>query len=91
LECFEAGVLFARTEGIVPPPEANHAIAQTVREALQAKKEGKSKTILFNFCGHGHFDMQAYEDYFAGRLQDHSLEQDMIDQSIESIAGLQPA
>jgi tryptophan synthase beta chain len=91
LECFEAGILFARTEGIVPAPEANHAIAQAIREAQQAKEAGESKTILFNLCGHGHFDMQAYEDYFAGKLQDHALEQQIIDKSIASIDALQPA
>ena len=91
LECFEAGILFARTEGIVPAPEANHAIAQAIREAQQAKEAGKSKTILFNLCGHGHFDMQAYEDYFAGKLQDHALEQQIIDKSIAAIEALQPA
>lgn len=91
LECFEAGILFARTEGIVPAPEANHAIAQAIREAQQAKEAGESKTILFNLCGHGHFDMQAYEDYFAGKLQDHALEQQVIDKSIAAIDTLQPA
>jgi len=91
LECFEAGVLFARTEGIVPAPEANHAIAVVIREAMAAKESGEQKTILFNLCGHGHFDMAAYEDYFAGKLKDHTLPQETIDQSIAAIASLQPA
>jgi tryptophan synthase beta chain len=69
VECFEAGVKFAKSEGIVPAPEANHAIAQVIREALEAKKEGKSKTILFNLCGHGHFDMAAYDDYLSGKIK----------------------
>jgi len=73
LECFEAGVKFARAEGIIPAPEATHGIAAVVREAEKAKEEGKSKTILFNLCGHGYFDLSAYEDYFAGKLQDHHL------------------
>ena len=90
LECFEAGVQFARTEGIVPAPEANHAIALSIREALAAKESGEAKTILFNLCGHGHFDMAAYEDYFAGKLKDHSLPQETIDQSIATIDALQP-
>ncbi len=68
--CFEAGVLFARTEGILPAPEANHAVRGAIDEALRCKEEGTSETILFNLCGHGHFDMQAYMDYFAGKLQD---------------------
>lgn len=68
--CFEAGVLFGRTEGILPAPEANHAVKGAIDEALRCKEEGKSETILFNLCGHGHFDMQAYMDYFGGKLQD---------------------
>ena len=72
VEVFEAGVLFARSEGIVPAPEANHAVKGAIDEALKCKREGKSRTILFNLCGHGHFDMQAYTDYFAGKLTDKS-------------------
>ncbi len=68
--CFDAGVLFARAEGIVPAPEANHAVKGAIEEALKCKAEGKSRTILFNLSGHGHFDMQAYIDYFGGKLQD---------------------
>jgi tryptophan synthase beta chain len=70
LDCFEAGVQFARAEGIIPAPEANHAVKGAIVEALRCKEEGKSEAILFNLCGHGHFDMQAYTDYFAGQLQD---------------------
>lgn len=73
LETFEAGVLFARTEGIIPAPESTHAIAQVIREAKIAKEEGKSKTILFNLSGHGMVDMYAYEQYFAGNLQNYTL------------------
>jgi len=72
LEVFEAGVQFARAEGIIPAPEANHAVKGAIVEALKCKEEGTSKTILFNLCGHGHFDMQAYTDYFAGKLTDMS-------------------
>jgi len=68
--CFEAGVQFARAEGILPAPEANHAVRGAIDEALRCKAEGKSETILFNLCGHGHFDMQAYMDYFGGKLED---------------------
>lgn len=78
LECFDAGVKFARAEGIIPAPEATHAIATVFQEALKAKEEGKKKTILFNLCGHGNFDMQAYADYFAGKLQDHVLSDNEI-------------
>lgn len=73
LECFEAGVKFARAEGIIPAPEATHALATVFQEAAKAREEGTRKTILFNLCGHGHFDMQAYGDYFAGKLEDHEL------------------
>ena len=75
LVCFEAGVQFARAEGIVPAPEANHAVRGAIDEALKCKTEGKSRTILFNLCGHGHFDMQAYTDYFAGKLTDQSYDE----------------
>ena len=68
--CFDAGVQFARAEGILPAPEANHAVRGAIDEALRCKEEGKSETILFNLCGHGHFDMQAYMDYYSGNLQD---------------------
>ncbi|MCG8348792.1 MAG: TrpB-like pyridoxal phosphate-dependent enzyme [Chloroflexales bacterium] len=71
LETFAAGVQFARTEGIVPAPEANHAVVGAIREALRCKEAGVSRTILFNLCGHGHFDMQAYTDYQAGKLHDY--------------------
>jgi tryptophan synthase beta chain len=71
LETFAAGIQFARAEGILPAPEANHAVAGAIREALRCKEEGRSETILFNLCGHGHFDMQAYMDYAAGKLQDY--------------------
>ncbi len=75
LACFEAGVLFGRSEGILPAPEANHAVRAAIDEALRCKAEGKSETILFNLCGHGHFDMQAYMDYFAGKLTDVSYDE----------------
>jgi tryptophan synthase beta chain len=72
---FEAGVSFARAEGIVPAPEANHAVKAAIDEALRCRSEGAAQTILFNLCGHGHFDMQAYADYFAGKLQDTTYDE----------------
>jgi tryptophan synthase beta chain len=69
LDAFAAGIQFARAEGIVPAPEANHAVAEAIRQALEAKAEGKPRVILFNLSGHGHFDMQAYIDYHAGKLE----------------------
>ncbi|BET65238.1 TrpB-like pyridoxal phosphate-dependent enzyme [Opitutales bacterium ASA1] len=73
LACFEAGALFARTEGILPAPEATHAVRGTIDEALRCKREGRSEVILTNLCGHGHFDLQAYMDYKAGILRDHEF------------------
>ena len=72
-QCFAAGVLFAKAEGIIPAPEANHAIQAVIDEALLCKRDGVSRTILFNLCGHGHFDMQSYADYFAGKLVDQTF------------------
>jgi len=86
IECFEAGVKFAQTEGIIPAPEANHGIAQVIREAIKAKEEGLKKTILFNLCGHGYFDMSAYEDYFAGKLQDHELTEEELYSDLRKLA-----
>ena len=76
--CFEAGVTFARAEGIVPAPEANHAVKGAIEEALRCKREGKSEVILFNLCGHGHFDMAAYQNYFAGKLTDQSYSEEEL-------------
>jgi len=66
LDAFAAGIQFARAEGIIPAPEANHAVAGAIQEALKCKEEGTERTILFNLCGHGHFDMQSYINYQAG-------------------------
>ena len=71
LDAFAAGIQFARAEGIIPAPEANHAVAAAIREALQAKEEGKERTILFVLSGHGHFDMQSYIAYQAGKLENY--------------------
>ncbi len=71
LDAFAAGVQFTRAEGILPAPEANHAIAGAIKEALRCKQEGVSRVILFNLSGHGHFDMQAYIDYAASKLQNY--------------------
>lgn len=90
LECFEAGVKFAKAEGIIPAPEATHAIAQVIREANQAKLEGKPKNILFNMCGHGFVDMQSYADYFEGKLEDHYFTDKELNSNLEEIEALQP-
>lgn len=83
--CFEAGVLFARAEGIVPAPEANHAVKGAIEEALRCKREGKSEVILFNLCGHGHFDMAAYNDYFAGKLSDQQYEESELAMALSGL------
>jgi tryptophan synthase beta chain len=67
---FDAAVQFARTEGILPAPEPAHAIRTVIDEALRCKEEGRAETIVFNLCGHGHFDLKAYEDYLSGTLLD---------------------
>jgi tryptophan synthase beta chain len=85
LECFEAGVKFAQTEGIIPAPEANHGIAQVIREAIKAREEGISKTILFNLCGHGYFDMSAYEAYFNNELEDHEFTDEQLYSALKKL------
>jgi tryptophan synthase beta chain len=71
LDAFAAGIQFARSEGILPAPESNHAVAAAIREALEAKQEGKERTILFVLSGHGNFDMQSYIAYQAGKLENY--------------------
>ncbi len=83
--CFEAALLFAKAEGIIPAPETSHAIRGAIDEALKCKESGEAKTILFNFSGHGHFDMSAYDDYLAGNLTDYDLDQAVIDEGVASI------
>ncbi len=73
--CFEAGVQFARTEGILPAPESTHAIRVAIDEAIRCREEGRSQAILFGLSGHGHFDLVAYEKYFAGSLEDDVLDE----------------
>ena len=85
LEVFEAGVTFARAEGIIPAPEATHGIATAIAEAERCKREGKSETILFNLCGHGNFDMKAYQDYFDGKIVKHELSDAEIQASIAKL------
>ncbi len=90
IECFEAGTLFAKTEGIIPAPESNHAIAQVLREVQNARLEGQSKTILFNLSGHGFVDMMAYSDYQNGKLSTHTLDPKTLETSLAEIQALQP-
>lgn len=82
IRTFEAGVLFARTEGIIPAPESNHAIAAVVDEALRCKETGEAKTLLFTLSGHGHFDMVSYDRYFKGELEDYDYPEEAIKASL---------
>ena len=84
-ETFEAGLLFARTEGIIPAPESSHAIAATVREALKCKQTGEQKVILFNLSGHGLIDMTAYEQYLNGDLMNYQLSDEEIARNLDRI------
>ncbi|MDR1195232.1 MAG: TrpB-like pyridoxal phosphate-dependent enzyme [Endomicrobium sp.] len=77
-EVFDAAVLFARAEGILPAPESAHAIRAAIDEALKAKEEGKSKTILFNLSGHGHFDLSAYDNYLSGKMVDYEYPSEKV-------------
>ncbi|GAB4404094.1 MAG: TrpB-like pyridoxal phosphate-dependent enzyme [Anaerolineales bacterium] len=79
---FEAAVLFARSEGIVPAPESAHAIRAAVDEAIRCREEGVRRTILFNLSGHGHFDMAAYDEYLAGRLQDYAYPEEKVREAL---------
>ncbi|MCH5716324.1 TrpB-like pyridoxal phosphate-dependent enzyme [Niabella sp. 22666] len=85
LEVFEAGIKFAKAEGIIPAPEATHGIATAIKEAERCKREGKSETILFNLCGHGNFDMKAYQDYFEGKIVRHELTDADIQNSLKEL------
>jgi len=84
-DCFEAGLTFAKQEGIIPAPEGNHAIKGAIDAALECKEKGESKTILFNLCGHGYFDMSAYDDYLNGSMADDVIDDDGIGKSISQI------
>jgi len=84
-ECFEAGVNFARAEGIVPAPEATHAVKGAIEAAMECKKNGQSKTILFNLCGHGHFDMKAYGDYFENNLAEDQYDEIGVNKALEEL------
>ncbi len=88
LESFDAGMLFAQTEGIMPAPESCHAIAAAIQEAKKAKEEGVAKTILFNLSGHGFMDMSAYQQYLSGDLRNYALSHEEVAASLSQIDGL---
>jgi tryptophan synthase beta chain len=87
-DVFASAVLFAGSEGILPAPEAAHAIHATLQAAKAADDAGEERTILFNLSGHGHFDMAAYDKYFAGELEDVDLDEGEIDRALQAIEGL---
>jgi tryptophan synthase beta chain len=87
-EVFASALLFAGTEGIIPAPEAAHAIHGTLKAAKEADEAGEERTILFNLSGHGHFDMGAYDNYLAGNLADVALDEDEIERALRAIEGL---
>ncbi len=91
LECYEAAVMFARTEGIIIAPETSHAVACAIQEAKKAKEEGKEKTILFNLSGHGLLDLYGYYKYFLGELTNYDLPDEELQKSLESMKGFPPA
>ncbi|SCZ54695.1 TrpB-like pyridoxal phosphate-dependent enzyme [Thiohalomonas denitrificans] len=85
LATFEAGVQFARTEGIIPAPESNHAIRACIDEALRCKESGEAKTLFFNLSGHGHFDMASYDKYFSGDLEDYEYPEAAIHEALDHL------
>ena len=84
-EVFDAAVTFARTQGTIPAPETAHAIKAVIDEALRCKASGKEEVILFNFSGHGHFDMGSYEKYFEGNLTDYDLPQEVLERALAQL------
>jgi tryptophan synthase beta chain len=90
-ECFAAGVLFARAEGIVPAPEPTHALAATVEEALRCKESGEEKVILTALCGHGHLDLPAYDAYLSGSIVDHDWDDAVLRDAVAAALDKLPA
>ncbi len=88
IECYEAAVLFARSEGIIPAPETSHAIAATIQEAKKAKEEGKEKVILFNLSGHGLMDLVGYDNFMQGKLSNYALPESEMGSAIRELNGL---
>jgi len=90
VEVFDAAKLFIRTEGIVPAPEPAHAIKGAIDEALKCKETGEEKVILFLLCGHGHFDMQAYDDYLSGKLRPYEYPKEKVEEAMQRLRSLYP-
>ncbi len=83
--CFDAGIQFARTEGILPAPEPSHALKVAVDEALEARESGEERVILFNLCGHGHFDLSAYEQHLSGQLEDYEYPAERVEEALAAL------
>ncbi|MCW4034455.1 MAG: TrpB-like pyridoxal phosphate-dependent enzyme [Candidatus Bathyarchaeota archaeon] len=90
LQAFDAASLFAKTEGIIPAPEPSHAIKGAIDEALKCKETGEEKTIVFLLCGHGHFDMKAYDDYNHGNMLPYEYPQEKVNQAMKKLKALYP-
>jgi tryptophan synthase beta chain len=90
LEIFDAASLFAKTEGIIPAPEPSHAIKGVIDEAVRCKATGEEKVILFLLCGHGYFDMQAYDDYLSGKLSPYNYPEAKVEQAMLHLRTLYP-
>ncbi|MCL4876962.1 MAG: TrpB-like pyridoxal phosphate-dependent enzyme [Anaerolineae bacterium] len=84
-DLFEGALLFARTEGIIPAPEPSHALRATIDEALKCRESGEQKVILFNLCGHGHFDLSAYDSYLSGDLEDYEYPAEKIEEALHHL------
>ena len=91
LQCYEAALLWARTEGTIPAPETSHAIAHVVREAELAKQEGRQRDILFCYSGHGLMDLVGYQKYLAGELQGGGMPEQDLRATLAQLAGHPPA
>ena len=87
-ESFAAGLQFARTEGILPAPEPTHALAACIREALQCRESGEEKVILTALCGHGHFDLAAYDAYLSGRMSDEEVSADRLNEALATVPAM---
>ena len=85
LSTFEAAVLFAQTQGIIPAPETAHAVRAAIDEALDAKEKGEERVIVFNLSGHGHFDLAAYQAYYAGELTNYSYPEEKIRAALDQL------
>ena len=90
IEAFDAAKLFTKTEGIIPAPEPSHAIKAAIDEALKCKETGEEKTILFLLCGHGHFDMKAYDDYNSGNMLPYEYPQEKVNEAMKKLKALYP-